>query len=44
MYTLDTNAIIFKLKSETVAASVLEPMVAQDIALDVSAITEFEPY
>ena len=42
MYTLDTNAIIYYLKSETAAASVLEPMFAQDIALYVSAITELE--
>jgi hypothetical protein len=33
MYTLDTNAIIYYLKSETAAASVLESMFAQDIAL-----------
>jgi predicted nucleic acid-binding protein len=44
MYTLDTNAIVYYLKSETAAASVLEPMFAQDIALYVSAITELELY
>ena len=41
MYTLDANAIIYYLKSETAAASVLEPMF-EDIALSVSDITEFE--
>jgi hypothetical protein len=38
MYTLDTNAIIYYLKSEIAAATVLEPMFVQDIALYVSAI------
>jgi predicted nucleic acid-binding protein len=42
MYTLDTNAIIYYLKSEIAVASVLESMFAQDIALYVSAITELE--
>ena len=42
MYTLDTNAIIYYLKSEAAAVSVLEPAFAQDIALYVSAITELE--
>jgi predicted nucleic acid-binding protein len=39
---LDTNAIIYHLKSGAAAASVLEPMFARDVALDVSAITELE--
>ena len=42
MYTLDTNAIIYYLKGEAAAVSVLEPMFAQDIALYVSAVTELE--
>ena len=42
MYTLDTNTIIYYLKSEQAAVSVLEPVFAQDIALYVSAITELE--
>jgi predicted nucleic acid-binding protein len=42
VYTLDTNAIIYYLKSEAAAVSVLEPAFAQDIALYVSAITELE--
>jgi predicted nucleic acid-binding protein len=42
VYTLDTNAIIYYLKSEAAAVSVLEPVFAQDIALYVSAITELE--
>ena len=42
MYTLDTNAIIYYLKSEQAAVSVLEPLFAQDIAIYVSAITELE--
>jgi len=42
VYTLDTNAIIYYLKSEAVAVSVLEPVFAQDVALYVSAITELE--
>jgi hypothetical protein len=42
MDSLDTYAIIDYLKSETAAASVLEPMFMQDIALFVSAITELE--
>jgi predicted nucleic acid-binding protein len=42
VYTLDTNAIIYYLKSESAAVSVLEPVFAQDIALYVSAITELE--
>jgi predicted nucleic acid-binding protein len=42
VYTLDTNAIIYYLKSEATAVSVLEPVFAQDIALYVSAITELE--
>jgi predicted nucleic acid-binding protein len=42
VYTLDTNAIIYYLKSEAAAVSILEPMFAQDIAVYVSAITELE--
>jgi predicted nucleic acid-binding protein len=42
MYTLDTNAIIYYLKREIAAATVLEPLFVQDIALYVSAITELE--
>jgi predicted nucleic acid-binding protein len=42
VYTLDTNAIIYYLKNEVAAGSVLEPMFAQDAALYVSAITELE--
>jgi hypothetical protein len=42
VYTLDTNAIIYYLKNEGTAVSVLEPLFAQDVALYVSAITELE--
>jgi predicted nucleic acid-binding protein len=42
VYTLDTNAIIYYLKSEPAAVSVLELLFAQDVALYVSAITELE--
>ena len=42
MYTLDTNAIIYYLKSDATAVSVLEPIFSQDVALYVSAITELE--
>jgi predicted nucleic acid-binding protein len=42
MYTLDTNAIIYYLKSEASVVAVLEPVFAQDIALYVSAVTELE--
>lgn len=42
MYTLDTNAIIYYLKNEAATVSVLEPLLAQDVALHISAITELE--
>jgi predicted nucleic acid-binding protein len=42
VYTLDTNAIIYCLKSETAVVLVLEPLFAQGIALYASAITELE--
>jgi predicted nucleic acid-binding protein len=42
VYTLDTNAIIYYLKGEAAAVSVLEPIFSQDVALYVSAITELE--
>ena len=42
MYTLDTNAIIYYLKGDAAAVSVLEPLLAPDIALYVSAVTELE--
>ena len=42
MYTLDTNTIIYYLKSEAAAVSVLEPLLAQDVSLNISAITELE--
>lgn len=40
MYTLDTNAIIYYLDEEPAVVSVLDPLLAQDIALFVSVVTE----
>jgi predicted nucleic acid-binding protein len=42
VYTLGINAIIYYLKSEAAAISVLEPLLSQNIAIYVSAITELE--
>jgi predicted nucleic acid-binding protein len=42
VYTLDTNTIIYYLKAEPAAVSVLEPLLAQDVALNISTITELE--
>lgn len=42
MYTLDTNAILYYLKDDSNAVSVLRGIFAQDVPLYVSAITELE--
>ena len=42
MYTLDTNAIIYYLDEDPAVVSVLDPLLAQDIALFVSVVTELE--
>ena len=42
MYTLDTNAVIYYLKNDTNAVSVLEGVFAEDVPLYVSTITELE--
>ena len=42
MYTLDTNAILYYLKDDSDAVSVLKGIFAQDVPLYVSAITELE--
>ena len=42
MYTLDTNAIIYYLDEDPAVVPVLEPILAQDIALFVSVVTELE--
>jgi predicted nucleic acid-binding protein len=42
VYTLDTNAIIYYLDEDPAVVSVLDPLLAQDIALFVSAVTELE--
>ena len=42
MYTLDTNAIIYYLDEDPAVVSVLEPILAQDIAVFVSVVTELE--
>ena len=42
MYTLDTNAIIYYLDEDAAVVPVLEPILAQDIAIFVSVVTELE--
>jgi predicted nucleic acid-binding protein len=42
VYTLDTNAILYYLKDNSDAVSVLRGIFAQDVPLYVSAITELE--
>ena len=42
MYTLDTNAVIYYLKNDNKAVSVLEDVFAKDVSLYISAITELE--
>lgn len=42
MYTLDTNAIIYYLKDDPRAISVLTPILLQIVPLYISAITEIE--
>jgi len=42
VYTLDTNAIIYYLDEDPAVVSVLDPLLAQDIALFVSVVTELE--
>lgn len=42
MYTFDTNAIIYYLNEDPAVVAVLEPLLAQDIALFVSVVTELE--
>jgi predicted nucleic acid-binding protein len=42
VYTLDTNAIIYYLDEDPAVALVLEPILAQDIAIFVSVVTELE--
>ena len=42
MYTLDTNAIIYYLDEDPAVVPVLEPILAQDIAIFVSVVTELE--
>ena len=42
MYTLDTNAVLYYLKDDSDAVSVLKGIFAQDVPLYVSAITELE--
>lgn len=42
MYTLDTNAIIYYLDEDPIVVPVLEPILAQDIAIFVSVVTELE--
>lgn len=42
MYTLDTNVIIYYLDEDPAVVSVLEPILAQDIAVFVSVVTELE--
>jgi len=42
VYTLDTNAILYYLKDDSNAVSVLRGIFAQDVPLYVSAITELE--
>ena len=42
MYTLNTNAIIYYLDEDPAVVSVLDPLLAQDIALFVSVVTELE--
>jgi predicted nucleic acid-binding protein len=42
LYTLDTNAIIHYLDEDPAVVSVLDPLLAQDIALFVSVVTELE--
>jgi predicted nucleic acid-binding protein len=42
VYTLDTNAIIYYLDEDPIVIPVLEPILAQDIAIFVSVVTELE--
>ena len=42
MYTLDTNAVLYYLKDDSDAVSILKGIFAQDVPLYVSAITELE--
>jgi len=42
MYTLDTNAIIYYLKDESAAVTVLRELFAQHFTIYVSAVTELE--
>lgn len=42
MYTFDTNAIIYYLDEDPAVVAVIEPLLAQDIALFVSVVTEIE--
>jgi predicted nucleic acid-binding protein len=42
VYTLDTNAIIYYLDEDPAVIPVLEPILAQDIAIFVSVVTELE--
>lgn len=42
MYTFDTNAIIYYLDEDPAVVAVIEPLLAQDIALFVSVVTELE--
>ncbi len=42
MYTLDTNAIIYYLKDDTDAVTILSNIFAQDTPLYISTITEIE--
>jgi predicted nucleic acid-binding protein len=42
VYTLDTNAIIYYLDEDPAVVPVLEPILAQEIAIFVSIVTELE--
>jgi predicted nucleic acid-binding protein len=42
VYTLDTNAIIYYLDEDAAVVPVLEPILAQDVAIFVSVVTELE--
>ena len=44
MYTLDTNAILYYLKDDATAVSVLRGVFADNVPVYVSAITELELY
>ena len=42
MYTLDTNAIIYYISEEPAAVQTLEDILAQEVPLYVSTVTELE--